>query len=73
MIARTQLAIHDHNCGVSRKRILDEQGEAKINTQYIKVTAHCVAKKVREPKDKNYIKEIIDEVKSSEYSEASNE
>ena len=52
-----------------RKQILDEQGEGKINTQYTKVTAHYVAKKVMEPKDKNYIKEIIDEVKSSEYSE----
>ena len=66
MIARTQLAILDHNCGVSRKQIL---GEGKINTQYTKVTAHYVAKKVMDPKDKNYIKEIIDEVKSSEYSE----
>ena len=69
MIAWTKLAILDHNCGVSRKQILDEQGEGKINTQYTKVTAHYVAKKVMEPKDKNYIKEIIDEVKSSEYSE----
>ena len=50
-------------------KILDEQGEGKINTQYTKVTAHYVAKKVMEPKDKNYIKEIIDEMKSSEYSE----
>ena len=66
MIARTQLPILDHNCGVSRKQILDEQGVGKINTQYTKVTAHYVAKKVMEPKDKNYIKEIIDEVKSSE-------
>ena len=68
MIARTQLAIHGHNCGVSRKQILDEQGEGKINTQYTKVTAHYVSQKVMEPKDRNYIKEII-EVKSSEYSE----
>ena len=52
MIARTQLALLDHNCGVSRKQILDEQGEGKINTQYTKVTAHYVAKKVMEPKDK---------------------
>ena len=60
MIARTQLAILDHNCGVSLKQILDEQGEGKtINTQYTKVTAHHVAKKVMKPKDKNYIKEII--------------
>ena len=69
MIARTQQAILDHNCGVSRKQISDEQSEGKINTQYTKVTVHYVAKKVMEPKDKNYIKEIIDEVKSSEYSE----
>ena len=69
MIARTQLAIFNYNCGVSRKQILDEQGEGKINTQYTKVTAHCVARKVMEPKDMKYIKEIIDEVKSSEYSE----
>ena len=41
----------------------------KGNTQYTKVTAHYVAKKIMKPKDKNYIKEIIDEVKSSEYSE----
>ena len=54
---------------MSRKQILDEQGEGKINTHYTKLTAHYVAKKVMEPKDKNYIKEIIDEVKSSEYSE----
>ena len=57
MIARTQLAILDHNCGMSRIQILDKQGEGKINTQYTKVTAHFVAKKVMEPKDKNYIKE----------------
>ena len=69
MIARTHLAILDDNCGVSRKQISDEQGEGKINTQYTKVTAHYVAKKVMAPKDKNYIKEIIDDVKSSEYSE----
>ena len=50
------------------KQMLSEQGEGKINTQYTKVTAHYVPKKVMEPKDKNYIKEIIDEVKSSEYS-----
>ena len=56
MIAWTQLAILDHNSGVSRKQILDEQGEGKINTQYTKVTAHYVAKNVMETKDKNYIK-----------------
>ena len=72
MIARTQLAMLNHNCGVSRKQMLDEQGEGKINTQYTKVTAHYVDKKVMEPKDKNYIKEVINEVKLSEYS-ASNE
>ena len=49
MIARTQLAILDHNCGVSRKQILDEQEEGEINTQYTKVTAHYVAKNVMEP------------------------
>ena len=69
MIARTQLAILNHNCGVSQKQNLDDQGEGKINTQYTKVTAHYVAKKVMEPKYKNYIKEIIDEVKSFKYSE----
>ena len=69
MIALTQLPILNHNCGVNRKQILNEQGEGNINTQYTKVTAHYVAKKVMEPKDKNYIKEIIDEMKSSEFSE----
>ena len=69
MIDRTQLAIVDHNCGVSRKQIWDDQGEGKINTQYTMVTAHYVAKKVMDPKDKHYTTEIIDEVKSSEYSE----
>ena len=52
MIARTQLVILYHNCGVSRKQILDEQGKGMINMQYTKVTAHYVAKKVMEQKER---------------------
>ena len=53
MIARTQLATLDHNCGTDRKYVVSAKGEIQQKISYTKETNQCVSKKIRVPKEKN--------------------
>ena len=63
MLARTQIAVFDHNCSIEREQSTTKAGKLRYKMHYSKVTDQCVFKKIMEPKEKTYIKEIIDEIK----------
>ena len=63
MLAHTQIAVFDHNCSIEREQSTTKAGKLRYKMHYSKVTDQCVFKKIMEPKEKTYIKEIIDEIK----------
>jgi len=63
MHARTQLAIMSHNSSINRKQAVSKKtNKPRTQEQYSKVTNEWVSKKVMEPKDMVFLKEIIDEI-----------
>ena len=63
-LARTQLAVLDHNSGINRNQATTKIGTPHVKQQYSKVSDQWVVKDIREKKDKSYIDEIKQEIKS---------
>ena len=61
MVARTQLAVLDHNSGVTKEQACTKDGTLRFKVVFTKVTGNWVAKKVMVTKDKNYQHELMDE------------
>ena len=64
MYARTQLAVMDHNCGIARQQAKTKAGKLRYNTVFSKVTASWVAKRIMEEKNKTFITEILEKLRS---------
>ena len=66
MVARTQIAVLDHNSGLNRNQAVTKEGRLRHKSQWSKVTEQHVPKKIMGRKDKGYIEEILDEVRSGD-------
>ena len=62
MVARTQLAVMDHNSSVGLGQAQTKSGEKRFKLSFSRVTQSWVTKKITEPKDKSYINNLLDEV-----------
>ncbi|XP_057317565.1 uncharacterized protein LOC130662674 [Hydractinia symbiolongicarpus] len=62
MVARTQLAVLDHNSGVERQQATTSDGRLKFKVSFTKITKEWVAKKVMDPKEKKYQEDLMKEV-----------
>ena len=58
MIARTQLAVLDYNCGSSNTQATTKDGKRRYKQIFSKVTQNWVAKKISERKHQEYIHEL---------------
>ena len=52
----------DFNCGVGIGQPKTQSGKLRFKRQYSKVTQSWVVKQIREPKDRVYIQDLMDEV-----------
>ena len=59
MVARSQLAILDHNCGTNCKQATTFDKIHRYKQSFSKVTQNWVTKQIMEKKDKRYIKELM--------------
>ena len=59
MIARTQLAVLDYNCGSNNTQATTKDGERRYKHIFSKVTQNWVVKKISETKDREYIHELL--------------
>ena len=59
MIARTQLAVLDYNCGSSNTQATTKDGKCRYKQIFSKVTQNWVIKKMSETKDREYIHELL--------------
>ena len=70
MVARTQLAVLDHNHNVNRRQAVVHKGanhgELRFNVVCPKQRKNWVAKPIREPKSYGYVKDIMEEVLTKE-------
>ena len=62
MIARAELAVLDFDCGVGVGQAETQSRKLRFKQQYSKVTQSWVVKQIREPKDRVYIQNLMDEV-----------
>ena len=62
MIARSQLAVLDHNSGVDAVQSETKAGDKRVKLQFSKVTQSWVVKNIKEPKQKAYIEHILFEI-----------
>lgn len=66
MVARTQLAVMDHNHNVNREQAVlkkgANQGEKRFNVVCPKQRKNWVAKPIREPKSYEYVKSMMQDV-----------
>ena len=62
MIARAELAVLGFNSGVGVGQAETQSGKLRFKQQYSKVTQSWVVKQIREPKDRVYIQQFMDEV-----------
>jgi len=62
MIARSQLAVLDFNCGVELVQAKTREGKHRYKLQFSKITQSWVVKKVSLAKEKAYIGHLMDEV-----------
>ena len=61
MMARTQLAILDFNSGVSLEQARTNRGQLHFKQQFSRVTGSWVVKKVKEKKNRVYLKNLKEE------------
>ena len=59
MIAKTQLAMLDYNCGSNNTQIATKDGKRRYKQIFSKVTQNWVVKKISQPKDREYIHELL--------------
>ena len=59
MIARTQLAVLDYNCGSSNTQATKKDKKRKYKQFFSKLTQNWVVKKISERKDQEYIHELL--------------
>ena len=59
MIARTQLAVLDYNCGSNNTQATTKDGKRRYKQIFSKVTQNWVVKKISQPKDREYIHELL--------------
>ena len=62
MIARSQLAVLDHNAGVGSAQSETQKVEKRFKLQFSKVTQSWVVKAIKSPKQKDYIEHLLFEV-----------
>ena len=62
MIARSQLAVLDHNSGVDTIQSETKKGDPRYKLQFSKVMQSWVVKAIKEPKQKHYIEHLLFEV-----------
>lgn len=63
MIARTQLAVLDHNNNLNRKQAKTKRGDPKFRYPYSKVSQNWVAKPVLEQKDMSHLHNMMEDVR----------
>ena len=59
LIARTQLAVLDYNCGSNNTQATTKDGKRRYKQIFSKVTQKWAVKKISEPKDREYIHELL--------------
>ena len=59
MIARTQLAVLDYNCGSNNTQATTKDGERRYKYIFSKMTQNWVMKKISKTKDREYIHELL--------------
>ena len=62
MVARSQLAVLDHNSSVGLQQAVTKSGKKRTKITFTRITQSWVSKPIKEPKDKSYIKNILEEV-----------
>lgn len=62
MIARTQLAVLDHNNSCNRSHAKSNSGELRYKFPYSKVSRNWSAKPIKEKKDTKYLHDMIEDV-----------
>ena len=62
MVARTQLAVLDHNSNVHRQQAVIQKGEKRYNVICLKQRNNWVAKPIKEPKSYEYINSMMKDV-----------
>ena len=62
MIARSELAVLDHNSGAGNVQAQTAENELRYKQSFSKITKNWVVKKIAAPKDKQYLKDLIKEV-----------
>ena len=62
MIARSELAAMDHNSGLGRGQARTKEGELRYNTVFPKQVGVWRARPINNPKDKTYLKEMLEDV-----------
>ena len=62
MVARSQLAVMDHNSSIGLKQDETKKGEKRFKLSFSKVTQTWVTKPIKKKKDKSYLQYMIDEV-----------
>ena len=66
MIARTQLAVLDYNCGADCSQATTADGALRYKQSFSKVTQGWVVKKIPEKKDRKYLDRLIYETEKAE-------
>ena len=59
MIARTQLAVLDYNCGSNNTQATTKDGERRYKHIFSKMAQNWVMKKISKTKDREYIHELL--------------
>ena len=59
MIARSELAVLDHNAGTECRHAKTRDDEYRHKLSFSKVTQNWVVKKIPEKKDKSYLQELM--------------
>ena len=59
MIARTQLAVLDYNCGSSNTQATTKDGNRRYKQIFSKVMQNWVVKKISKRKDQEYIHKLL--------------
>jgi len=66
MIARTQLAILDFNCGSECQQATTKDGTLRYKQVFSKITQTWVVKKITAKKDRLYLSELLEGIQSGE-------
>ena len=62
MVARSQLAVMDHNSSIGLKQDETKKGEKRFKLVFSRITQTWVTKPIKEKKDKSYLQYMVDEV-----------